>query len=482
MRTRFLTVAVAAAIVLGASAAHGAVTLAIFTVAGNESGAFKGDGKAATAASLNGPAGLVAAPDGGFIVADTINQRIRRVDPSGQRIFTLAGNGDNGFKGDGGLPTEATFQDPSALALGVDDTLYVADTANNRIRAIRANGTVTTVAGNGAGDPTGDGGPATASGVNAPAGVAVDSKGRLFYSDSGNHRVRMIDQGGIVTTVAGTGTAGAGGDGGPARNAQLKSPAGLAFAADGSLLIADSGNNKIRRVAPDTTISTVAGTGGGGSGGDGGPATSAQLNVPVDIAAGPQGGFFIAEQGGNRIRHVDTQGNIARLAGTGGPRFGGDGHPAAGALLNAPRAIELMPSGNELLIADTDNNRIRYIAIPGQSSLLAVAPLKLSVTAPLVKVKRTVKGKKRRTLVVTNVPLSFRVSKETDLVLRIRTKKGGRLVKTLSTHAGAGAGAVHLPRSLRSGKRRLKKDHYVVGVTAKAGTAIAVSSMELVVK
>jgi hypothetical protein len=136
-----------------------------------------------------------------------------------------------------------------------------------------------------------------------------------------------------------------------------------------------------------------------------------------------------------------------------------------------------MPSGIELLVADTDNNRVRYVAIPGQASLLGVAMLEPTITAPLAKVKR----KKHRALTVRDVALAFRVTKESDLTVSIRTKRG-RAIKTFRTHAAAGAGALHLPGSLRSGKHRLKKDHYVVGVTARAGTASATSSLALIVK
>ena len=478
MRIRLWAGAAICAAAITATTAQGASTIAIFMVAGGNGSGFKGDGKLATSASLNGPAGLAVGADGAVLVADTIDQRIRRIDSTGQKILTIAGNGDRGFGGDGRVPSVATFQDPTALAVGKDGSLFLADTANNRIRVIRPSGTVATVAGTGESDPAGDdGAQATATTVNGPAGLAVDPAGQLFYSDTGNNRVRVIRADGTVATVAGTGVAGATGDGGPARAAQLKAPAGLAVAADGALLIADSGNNRIRRVAPDGTITTVAGTGGGGSGGDGGPATAAQLNLPVDVAAMPQGGFFVAEQGGNRVRRVDAQGTITRVAGTGGPRYGGDGRAAAGSLLNAPHAVELMPSGSDLLIADTDNNRVRYVAIPGQASLLAIAPLKTSIRAPLVKVTR----EKHHVLVVRDVKIAFRVTKEADLTLRIRTKRG-RPVKTLKTHVGPGEGAVHLPAALRSGKHRLTKDHYVVGVIAKSGTASAASSVELVVK
>jgi hypothetical protein len=481
MRTRlWLGFAVAAATV-AASAAQAAPIVSIFTIAGTGTGAFAGDGKPGTTASLDGPAGLAALPDGSIVVADTINQRIRRIDAPAQRIRAFAGTGKLGFAGDGGPATRANFQDPTAVALGKGGVIFVADTGNSRIRVIRADGTIATIAGTADQGFSGDGGPAPSAQVNAPAGLAVDGSGRLFFSDSGNNRVRLIDLDGTITTIAGTGQAGSGGDGGPAKAAQLRAPAGLAVAADGSLLIADSGNNRVRRIALDGTIATVAGTGGGGSGGDGGPAPAAQLNLPVDVAAIPGGGFFVAEQGGNRVRRVDAGGTITRVAGTGGPRYGGDGGSATRALLNAPRAVELMPSGVELLIADTDNNRIRSVAVPGQGTLLGLAILKPSFRGKLVKKAVEVKGKKRRVLVVRNVKLALRLTRESNLTFRLRRKTGGT-VAIWRAHLGPGIGAAHLPPKLLAGKRRLTKDHYVVGVTAKSGTASAAAAAELVVK
>jgi sugar lactone lactonase YvrE len=315
--------------------------------------------------------------------------------------------------------------------------------------------------------------------VNDPQGLATAPDGSLYFSDSGNNRVRVVHTDGTIATIAGTGKAGFAGDGGPARAADLNTPAGLAVAADGALLVADSGNDRVRRVGLDGTITTVAGNGGGGSGGDGGKATAAQLNVPVDVAAVAGGGFVIAEGGGNRVRRVDAAGTIARLAGAGGPRFGGDGRAATAALLNAPRAVELMPSGSEVLVADTDNNRIRYVAIPGQAGRLAFAALEQSVLAPL---KRVVdKHTKRRILLVSDVRVSYRVTRECDIVARLATKRG-RQIARIDVHAAPGAGAIRLPKALRSGKRRLKKDHYVVSMSATTGSQSAAASIELVVK
>lgn len=477
MRLRLLLAALTASAAVAATSAQGAPVISIFSIAGGDGHGFAGDGGLATRSTLNGPAGLVVAPDGSVIVADTIDQRIRRIDPSG-RISTIAGNGTRGASGDGGPATQAQLQDPSALALAADGTLFVADTANSRIRAVRPDGTISTVAGNGGDGFSGDGGPAVSAQISAPSGLALDNRGDLFFSDTANNRVRVIHPNGIVTTLAGTGVPGFGGDGGPAPNAQLNSPAGLALASDGSLLIADSGNNRVRRVDPTGRIATVAGNGGRGSNGDGGPATAAELHLPADVAAAPDGGFFVAEQAGDRIRRVDSNGIISRVAGTGAPRFGGDGHAAISARLNAPQALELLPSRHELLVADSDNNRVRYVTVPGQSALLAIAPRSPRLRAALVRrqVSRT-----SRALVVRNVPIRLALTKSAKLTLRIGPKHGRR-VATVRARGHAGVTTVHLPRRLRVGKHRLTKNHYVVGVTASTGTATATGSFVLVVK
>lgn len=470
MRLRLAFTALLATSAAGLGTAHAAGVLTIFTLAGGGTGA-----------ALSGPQDVVVAADGSVLIADTINQQVKRLDAR-NRVAVVAGSGDLGFSGDGGPARSARFQDPSQLAIGRDGSIFVADTGNSRVRVIRPDGTVATVAGTGDQGFSGDGGPSTAARVNAPAGVAVDATGQLLFADTGNHRIRRVATNGTISTVAGTGTRGFSGDGGPATAARLAAPQGLALAADGSLLVADTGNRRVRRVAPDGTISTLAGTGGGGSAGDGGPATAAQLNMPVDVVAHPQGGYFVVEQGGNRVRRVDRSGAIARLAGTGAPRHGGDGKAAAGSYVNAPRGLALLPSGNELLVADTDNDRIRYIAIPGQASRLAFAWRKTVVQAPLFEQRITVERRKRRILVVRNPPLPFSSSRPSTLTVRITTKKPRRLVTTFRVKARAGAGNIRLPARLRSGRRRLAKGHYVVGVTASAGSATTRGSLELVVK
>jgi sugar lactone lactonase YvrE len=479
MRLRLLLIP---ALVLAAAAAvvAGAVTTPVmFTIAGaGKRAGFTGDGGPATAATLNGPSALAAAPDGSIYVADEINQRIRRIDPKG-RISTIAGTGKRGFGGDGGPATAATLQDPGALALAPDGSLYVADTHNSRLRVIRPDGTIATVAGTDDQGFSGDGGPAVRAQLREPGGVVVASNGTVFFSDTADNRIRRIAADGTIATVAGTGAAGFSGDGGAATSAQLNAPAGLALQADGTLLVADSGNNRVRRIAPNGLITTLAGTGTAGSGGDGGAAREAQLNGPSDVAADASG-VYIAEAGGNRVRVVSPSGTIFRLAGAGGPRYGGDGGVPTKALLNAPRSVEIVSGGTA--IADTDNNRVRYVATPGAGTILALAPKADSVRAPLRKVRRSAGGRTFRVLVVADVGLRYVVTQPASLKAVLLGKKGKRKVATVRGRARAGANALHLPGRLRSGAHRLVKDHYVVRMTVTADGQTATRSFELVVK
>jgi sugar lactone lactonase YvrE len=282
-------------------------------------------------------------------------------------ISTVAGNGTQGFGGDGGPATDANLDGPVGIALDSAGNLFIADTFNNRIRRVDASGTITTVAGDGAaglaGDFGGDGGPATSAKLYWPLDVAVDSDGNIFIADRHNHRVRRVDATTrIITTVAGNGTAGFGGDGGPATGANLRGPNGVALDSDGNLFIADLGNQRIRRVDADTgNITTVAGDGTRDFGGDGGPATSAKLYGPRSVALDGNGNLFIADTGNRRIRRVDAStGIITTVAGNGTQGFGGDGGPATSANLDGPISVMLDSNGN-LIIAD--NNRIRRVDI-----------------------------------------------------------------------------------------------------------------------
>jgi len=329
----------------------------ITTVVGSGTAGFIGDGGSATAAQLSSPTGVSVDGADNLYIADSGNHRIRRVDGATGVIITVAGNGALGFSGDGGVSTAARLTNPSGVALDGSGNLYIADWGNNRIRRVDgATFIITTIAGNGVQAFSGDGGVSTAAQLNNPAGVVLDSAGNLYIADWGNSRIRRVDgTTDIITTVAGPG-----GDGGPATAAWLDQPLGVSVDSSGNLYIAE--NISIRRVDGATgVITTVAGNGTWGFSGDGGPATAAQLNGPVGVSVDGVGNLYIGDWGGDRIRRVDgATGIITTVAGNGVSGFSGDGGPATAAQLSGPEGLSVDGAGN-LYIADRYNHRIRRV-------------------------------------------------------------------------------------------------------------------------
>ena len=339
----------------------------ITTVAGTGTAGFSGDGSAATAAGLNSPIGVAVDGAGNLFIADSYNHRIRRVAFSTGLVTTVAGTGTEGFSGDGGAATAAGLNTPTGVAVDGGGNLFIADQYDHRVRRVAAStGLITTVAGTGTGGFSGDGGAATAAGLSYPSGVAVDGAGNLFIADQGNNRIRRVAAStGLITTVAGTDTdtVSFNGDGGAATAARLNSPSGVAVDGAGNLFIAEQSNNRIRRVAFSTgLITTVAGTGTKGFSGDGGAATLAWLNDPTGVAVDRAGNLFIADPFSHRIRRVAAAtGLITTVAGTGTEGFSGDGGAAIAARLNKPTGVAVDGAGN-LFIADQVNDRIRRVA------------------------------------------------------------------------------------------------------------------------
>ena len=334
----------------------------VTTVAGTGDLGSSGDGGPATCAHLFSPFGVAVDANGNLYIADFGNNRIRKVSPSGI-ITTVVGTGTYGYGGDGGPATSAFLSDPIDVAVDNNGNLYIADRGNHRIRKVNTSGVITTVAGTGTYGYSGDGGPATLAQLNTPYNVAVDASGNIYISDSNNRRIRKVDTAGIITTTAGTGTQGYSGDGGPATSAQLGYPHSLLVDGSGNLYFDDYYNHCMRKVSPSGIITTVAGTGDPGYSGDGGPATSAQLYYPFGIAKDGSGNLYVGDNSNNRVRKIDTSGIITLFAGNGSNGsggFNGDGESAITAQLSEPSGVAVDSDGN-LYIADRANHRIRKV-------------------------------------------------------------------------------------------------------------------------
>ena len=340
----------------------------ISTVAGNGTPTFSGDGGPATRASLQLPLGLAADQDGNLFVADGSSYRLRKV-ASSQTITTVAGNGAFRRSGDGGPAVSATLNLPTSVALDAAGNIYVVEISGNRVRKITPFGVISTFAGAGTQGYAGDGGPATAALLTRPYFVAVDPAGNVLIADSGNFRIRKVTSAGIITTVVGTGRAGYDGDGGPATAASINYTSAVAFDSAGNMYLADSGNNVIRKVDTRGTITTVAGNGQAGFSGDGGLATQATLNSPFAVAVGPGGNLYISDEGNLRVRMVNSAGVISTIAGNGRPGYSGDGGPPWEASFSSMDDIKLDASGNIYLA--TGDNAVRMIGTDGTVSTVA---------------------------------------------------------------------------------------------------------------
>jgi uncharacterized protein (TIGR03437 family) len=328
-------------------------------VAGNGVQSYSGDGGPAALAQLNGPASIAADAAGNLYFADSLNHRIRRITAGG-RIDTVAGNGTQGFSGDGGPAVSAQLNNPLGVAVDTAGNLYIADTDNNRIRKVATNGTITTIAGNGNASFFGDETPALQASVHAPEGLVVAPDGTIYIADTLNQRVRRLAPNGVIHTLAGNGNMAFSGDGTDATKVSLNLPTGVALDGAGNVYIADHGNNRVRMVTPAGAISTIAGNGNPGNGGNGFAATSAPLNSPQNIAVDSAGNVYIAEFGANDLRRVGTDGTIAAFAGTGACCYSGDGGLATAATLNSPWGIAVDSVG-DVYFTDFGNNAVRAI-------------------------------------------------------------------------------------------------------------------------
>lgn len=378
----------------------------ISTISGGGKAPFPSSGVTATSVRLVEPRFAALDARGNIYLSETYYHRVLRIAPDGA-VTSIAGGDRPGFSGNGGPASQALINTPSGLAIGPGGDLFVCDTFNGRVRRILPNGTISTVAGNGTSAVSGDGGAATSAGIGSPVGIAFDSAGNYFFSDGTNHVVRRVDTAGTITTVAGVGRGGFGGDGGPATEALLRNPQGLAVDTNGALYIADQFNHRVRRVSQGR-IATFAGTGESGFANDNGPATSATITFPADVKVDASGIVYISDRSNGLIRRVGVNGNISTLritnvatslpngivldgsnrllivddvrtqvvrvdlstqigtvvAGGSSVTGIGDNGPAAQALFLDPWGVAVDADGN-VFVADTGDHRIRRVNTSG---------------------------------------------------------------------------------------------------------------------
>jgi DNA-binding beta-propeller fold protein YncE len=339
----------------------------ITTVAGTGEKGYAGDGGPASRALLNGPFDVGFDPSGNLYFSDTFNHCIRRVDARTGVITTWAGCGEAGYSGDGGGPaTRARFNEPYGIAVDNAGNVYVADRHNHCVRRIDGvSGMVTTFAGNGSSGFAGDDGPATRAGLVEPNGLALDpEQRRLFIADVADHRVRVADlASGTIWTFAGTGEAEHSGDGGPAAEAGIYGARAVKAAADGTVYILERQGSTLRAVDPRSDIiTTIAGTGERGYGGDDGPALAAVFDAPKEMTIDRNGNLLVVDTENHVVRRVDIRtGTVTAVAGSGRQGGDGDGGPALAATLDRPHGATVAADGS-IYIGDTNNHRIRKVA------------------------------------------------------------------------------------------------------------------------
>jgi DNA-binding beta-propeller fold protein YncE len=337
----------------------------ITTAVGTGEKGYAGDGGPAARALLNGPFDLGFDAQGNLYFSDTFNHCIRRVDARTGVITTCAGCGEAGYSGDGGPSTRARFNEPYGIAVDNAGSIYVADRHNHCVRRIDgSSGIITAFAGNSASGFGGDDGPAARAGMVEPNGLAFDpAQTRLYIADVADHRVRIVDlASGVIWTFAGTGEPEHSGDGGPATAAGIYGARAVKVAADGTVYILERQGSTLRAVDPRSgNITTIAGTGERGYGGDNGPALSAIFDAPKELAIDREGNLLIVDTENHAIRRMDLRtGTVATIAGNGRQGGDGDGGPARAAGLDRPHGAAVAADGS-IYIGDTNNHRIRKL-------------------------------------------------------------------------------------------------------------------------
>ena len=342
----------------------------ITTIAGNGTAGYAGDAGAATSAQLNNPYSIFVDKSGVIWVADQANSRIRKIGTDGN-ISLVAGVGTNGSAGDDAAATAAQLYYPCGLVVDGSGNIFIADTNNNKIRKVVSGGNISTAVGDGTAgfldQVTDNKDPLTVE-LNRPVSVSLDPAGTLYIVDTFNNRIRKLASDGTVTTVAGSDTNGYAGEGGPATSAKLANPQAIAWDAAGNMYIADTGNHAIRKVSADGTIRTVAGNGIPGFSGDGGPASAATLNNPKGMAFDAAGNLFFADSFNGRIRVIKTDGTIDSIAGNGSYGDLGEGGPAYAAQLRFPSWVGIAPNGG-IYVVDNQNHKVKLLK-PSQEPIV----------------------------------------------------------------------------------------------------------------
>ena len=478
MKRGYLLGALTCALLLAAAAAVAATTAPsgppILDIAGSGTACSTppacGDGAAAAAGELSFPEGVAVDSHGDVYIADWGDNEVRRIAPDGT-ITAVAGGGTPCWSppgcGDAAAATDAQLSFPDGVGVGPDGSIYIADTGDDEIRKVSPSGEITRFAGDGSAcsrpPDCGDGGPATNAHLSAPVAVAVDRLGAVYVADTGDSELRKISPSGTITRVAGTGvlcaTAPSCGDGGAATNAQLNFPSGIAVDAAGNLLIADGGDNEVRKVSASGTITRVAGSGKQCAAppacGDGGAATSADLNGPDGVALAANGTFYIADSGDNEVRRVSAAGKITSVAGTGVacavPSSCGDGGPATSAQLNYPEAVALDPSG-DLYIADTYDAEVRFIA-GGSTATLSSPTVRVALGA--IAASATLKA----------VTVRYALSAPAAITLSVAAGAAQSVV----AHAAGHSGLNMVVWKRRLGASAAPRGRYTLTLTATAG-------------
>lgn len=409
----------------------------INTYAGTVLG-YSGDNGLATHAELNNCTGVAVDGAGNVYIADKGNNVVRKVNVTTGYITTFAGNDTAGYSGDGHQAVDAKLNQPYALATDVAGNVYIADGGNNVIRIVSASGIINTYAGNGTAGYSGDYGLASLASLNNPRCIAIDSSGNLYIADANNNVIREVSSGGVISTIAGNGSAGYSGDNGNALAASLYYPSGVAVDVFGNVYIADQTNNVVREVfASNNVIKTIAGNHTIGSSGDGGPAVDAQLTFPASVSLDQAGNLYIADQGNYVIRRIDSSGNINLFAGDYTEGYTGDGGSPTAAKLGIPSGVTADGWGR-IYIADFDNSVVRIVTqgSTGVASVTSATGVKVYPNPASGSINVEIPGAANAAITVTdvlgNIVASANANTTTTIVNLANMPAGNYIVKVVN--------------------------------------------------